>query len=272
MHNIQLIQILLVIAFLALSGLGWLIGKFREQSEKKRAQDARMRRIEEMLRTGRDPAAEPATHTAADDRARLEELARRRQAQMDQFRREHAQRRQEGQRSDRHGEPEPPPIIIMGPSGPIALPRSPQGRPSPPTGPGRSTLSPIPAPARPAPPRPAPARPGPQQRQQRPARPQPKPQRRPERAAPHPAPVSSPSPQRREPTATPASPVIPAGRAPAARSMITLPPIRSAEGPEKEKARSRAAEYRRLVAMMEVMKPPLALREENEPGPVYPAF
>lgn len=266
MQNIQLIQILLVIAFLALSGLGWLIRKFQEQSEKKRVQLERLRRIEEMLRTGRDPAAEPASpDEGSPDRMRLEELARRRQAQMEQLRREHAQRRQESQRTDRR-ESELPPIIIMGPSGPIALPRSPQSRP-----PARTASSPFPAPVRPAPPRP-----GPQQRPQRPARPQPRPQRRPERPAPRPAPVAAPQPQqRREPPPAPMpGAVIPGGRGPAARPMVTLPPIRAGRGSEGAEARSRshAAEYRRLVATMEVLKPPLALREEYEPGPVYRAF
>lgn len=264
-NNIHLIQILFVIAFLALSGLGWVIRKAQEQAEKKRIQTERQRRLDEMLRTGRDPTIEQATAMAqasSADRARLEELARRRQAQMEQLRREHAQRRQEEQRSGKR-ESELPPIVIMGPSGPVTLPRGPQGRT------GGTPARPVPPVQRAGTGRPA------APRQQRPARsPQPKSQQRKADRPVPPRPPAAPTPvpqiERRE-TAAPTPAQIPGGRV-AKRGMIVLPPIRVTEVADAAKGRSRGAEYRRLVAMMEALKPPLAIREQDEPGPVYRAF
>jgi hypothetical protein len=87
-NNSQLIIFLIVMAFSALS---WVIGYLKEQSRIKKAKDEQKRRFEESLRTGR-PVDEPvrAKDPAAD-------LAARRQAQLQELRRQQVEERARAQ-------------------------------------------------------------------------------------------------------------------------------------------------------------------------------
>lgn len=87
-NNSQLIIFLIVMAFSALS---WVIGYLKEQSRIKKVKDEQKRRFEESLRTGRS-AEEPVLQKdpAAD-------LAARRQAQLQELRRQQMEERARGQ-------------------------------------------------------------------------------------------------------------------------------------------------------------------------------
>lgn len=247
-QNFQFLQVLIVLIVLAFSGLTWVWRKIEEQRARRRRMLDQQRRMEEMLRTGRDPLAEQAAaleRATATDRARLEELMRRRQAQMEQLRREQMQRRQEAEQASSRGG-EIPPIIIMGPSGPIAIPRAqPAG--------GQTAGGTRPPMGRPAPARGVQTRPAPYGPQQRPAQRQQR-QKREKSARTEPA-----APERRtlvaQPTPAPAEDIAPPRRA------RTLAPLRVGRGMSRE-------EYRRLIASLELLRPPLALRPpELDLGP-----
>jgi hypothetical protein len=168
----QLIGFILVVG---LSALSWMFQKIAEQRQKKKAQDVAERRKLESLRTGRSEEA-PAAPTAS----RQQDLAAKRQAQLEELRRRAADRaRQHGQQPGPvvTGAPMPRPVpakiqrsapitYIPGSSGPIVVtPRRPDRAPQ------RS----VPAPSRKASrrqqqqPRQAPAGPRPQQQQQQPS-------------------------------------------------------------------------------------------------------
>jgi hypothetical protein len=246
LNNLQIIVLLLV---LGASGLHWILNKLKEQAAIKRAQTERARREEEMLRTGRvmpyeeaqQPGRAQAPVTPAEARERLAEIARRRQAQLEQARRE-SQRTipppAPARAPARGGASGPPPIIVMGPSGPIVVPR-PQQRPAP--------ASPRPAPAPAA------------SRQPRPQRPPPPPKQRarPPEPAREPAPVEETAPRRAgdESIGRP-RPDMPQPADRPRRVALAMPPVTPRN----------AAEYRRLLAMVEILSPPLALRG----GPVDP--
>ncbi|MCU0689412.1 MAG: hypothetical protein MUE97_06715 [Phycisphaerales bacterium] len=104
---------LIVIAIIFLSSvLSWVFRKLREQQQLKALRDAEARRRDEILRTGRDPAAEEAARTAAmlrevEAEARGREQAaaievQRQQAEM-QRRRDELRRLREQRRSERTG-------------------------------------------------------------------------------------------------------------------------------------------------------------------------
>lgn len=265
-QNFQFIQILIVVIVLALSGLSWITKKLQEQRARKRRMIEQQRRMEEMLRTGRDPLAEQAAalqRATATDRARLEELARRRQAQMEQLRREQMQRRHEAEQASRGGS-DIPPIIIMGPSGPIAIPRAQPagGQPFPgPVAPGPMR----PPMGRTAPPRGVPTRPAPasypptsrqgQQRQGRSDKQRQKRERQQQRAE-QPA-------VERSPLSEPAPPLPEPGAAARERRRRALGALRIGQGMSRE-------EYRRLIASLELLRPPLALRPPDSSGGASP--
>lgn len=89
MNNLQLYAILLVFAA---SGINWLFKQLREKAEIKRLEQAKQKRAEDLLRTGRDPTAETAISGPGqvidtnDAQARLRELAQRRQQQLRELR------------------------------------------------------------------------------------------------------------------------------------------------------------------------------------------
>jgi hypothetical protein len=272
------IQVVVIIVALAGSGISWIYNKLREQAAIRQAQADRQRRVEESLRTGRDPGGEQtlgqsappsarAPSSAAEARERLGELARRRQAQIEAARRQ-AQVRIPSAPSALPPS-RPPPIIIMGPSGPIQIPRPGQApRPVQRSGqaPVSSRTAPPPFVGRQAPaptqrtPQPQRAQPQRQQQQRQPQKRRPDQPQRPQQTAPRPS--STPTMAQRPPEASPARVEAPiaASEPGAARAMLRLPPVG---------ARS-AADYRRALAMIEVLSPPLALRDGE--GPVTSAF
>jgi hypothetical protein len=297
-------QFLVIILALSASGIGWVFKKLTEQAIIRRAQADQHRRVEEMLRTGRDPGAAMAAGrsagtmapTAAEARERLADLARRRQAQMDQLRR---QGRSNGSDAPARTattltpptspstSPAPSPLIIMGPHGPITIPRPPSA-PAPTASPRTAGFptrsSPVSfPPARPATP-PPPSRPAPRQAkpQTRPAAKRRVPQSGP-RSAGSPASTTSRSGERRTSDSAPdrgSRPITP-GSASAASLSAETPADRPRVvpvGPRPTAAALRlppvnagsAAEYRRVLAMIELLSPPIALREG--PGPTASSF
>lgn len=140
-------QFIILLIFGGISMLSWVLGKLREQAELKRARDEARRRREEELRTGRSgdaPDSMDARQTAA--RTRAQELAARRQAQLEQLRRQQQARAQVtlpgGVVIVRN--PPPPPAPTRAPS-PARRPPSPAGPTGIPVPPRRSTVRPTPA-------------------------------------------------------------------------------------------------------------------------------
>ncbi|TVQ63709.1 MAG: hypothetical protein EA378_01155 [Phycisphaerales bacterium] len=82
----SLLQILIIVAFLSFSGIGWIVRKLQEQAEIKRQRDLVRQRELERLRTGRggenEPEARPLSleERIAEARERRIEELRRRQA------------------------------------------------------------------------------------------------------------------------------------------------------------------------------------------------
>lgn len=145
-------QIWVVLIVLAFSGISWLFRVLKEQAEKKNAEQARQRRIEELLRTGRDPnqqgdapTAAPATEPLDSAQARLREIAARRQAQLRELRRKQqgagtpesptASAAPAAPGSDRAGPSFNPPVLVNPQSGPVPGAGMPGPRPMPPIGP-----------------------------------------------------------------------------------------------------------------------------------------
>ncbi|HYE02783.1 MAG TPA: hypothetical protein VD963_06075 [Phycisphaerales bacterium] len=178
----QYSQLVVVILLMSVSLIGWIIRKLGEQAERKRLAAERLRRTEEMLRTGRvadarTPGAQPETPV----RQSMEELARRRQAEL-AARRERAAgagpkakpprpRQGPSRKATEVGRPtkpgpkgDPPPIVIYGPTGPVVIKRtgSPPPFPGAPPRPGTRPPRPGTPPPRPASQKLAPARRGPQ--------------------------------------------------------------------------------------------------------------
>ncbi len=98
----NVLQILPFAVLIGFSLLNWLVRKLREQNELKRIEAERRRREIESLRTGRADGQPSPTALAdtrggtvsdAQARARLEELAARRRAQLEELRRRQQQRR-----------------------------------------------------------------------------------------------------------------------------------------------------------------------------------
>lgn len=174
MNTQNLIQIIAIAIVLGVSGLSWLYRKLREQAALKRIEDERRRRQEELLRTGRDPLAEPAPpDDGGEERRRQHEIAARREAELQELR-----RRQAGAPIAQRPAPAqvqvPPGILIQipGTSSPIVVKPLPGG--------GRVTTARTPAPP---------------QRQPRPARPRgPRPTKRPAERKPEPVQRDTPRP------------------------------------------------------------------------------
>lgn len=105
MTTVAWIKLIVFILLISGSTLSWILKQLAEQKKQKQAKEAAQRRVENMLRTGRaddeiatsnvapgssqaDPLAPPTTH--ADARRRLQELAERRQKQLEELRRRQA--------------------------------------------------------------------------------------------------------------------------------------------------------------------------------------
>lgn len=154
-------QLIIIIAALSLSFLSWAYQKVRENQELKRAREAARRRYEEQLRTGRED--EPSTVASSGTSPSLEELAARRQAQLQELRRQQQERaRTQGASAGRNVG------VRMG--GGVNAP----GQPGAPAGAGRPG-TPSGGAARPGMPVPATKRGTPQQRPARPASAEPRP-------------------------------------------------------------------------------------------------
>lgn len=116
MRNIP-IHLIIFIILLAFSAISWVYRQLKAQQAVKRIKDIEEQRQLEVLRTGRDPAAELQEDTGETQRQR--ELAARREAQLTELRR----RAQERARQQSH-EPAPPtaptslPQHIPGSTGP----------------------------------------------------------------------------------------------------------------------------------------------------------
>ncbi len=126
MSKQQLLQLIVIAVIAGLSGLSWLYRKLREQQVIKRMEDERRRREEEILRTGRDPMAAAPTAEALEERRRAQEIAARREAELQELR-----RRQSAAQSPQAGSGELPPGILIqipGTRGPIVVKPIPRGR------------------------------------------------------------------------------------------------------------------------------------------------
>lgn len=257
-------QTIIILIALSASGIGWVLKKLAEQAAIRRAQMERERRTEEMLRTGQGLAgAGPASPASpAEARERLAEIARRRQAQVEQARRRGQPPFDDAPRvgggaagvGGAGGGGGAPPIIIMGPKGPIIIPNPGQAAPREGVPQGQRG-SPVPT-ARPA-------QPGQRSKQQR-QQPQPRPQQPKQKKQPQPRPQTSPPQALPQPSgfAFPSA----LQRAPAkreadlARAVLRLPPVNNRS----------IGEYRRALAMMEVLAQPLCLRTSESDGPLAP--
>jgi len=148
-----LLQILIPVLIVLGPALGHIIKKINEQTEQRRTQMERQRLRDEMLRTGRTPdesrrqtpvpgrpTPRPAAQGGAAARTNLEEIARRRKAQLEELR-----RRQQTARAQAPAT-RPAPVGPAPPTGPVRRP-APQVRPPTPVAQPR----PAPRPARPAP-------------------------------------------------------------------------------------------------------------------------
>jgi hypothetical protein len=233
-----------------LSLLSWIIGKLREQAEIKRAKDEARRRQDEQLRTGRSSGA-PAANAPAG--ASAQELAARRQAQLEALRKQ----QQINQRARAVGTAAPRPMGQPGgpPGGP--RPMGPDPR-QPGFGvPQTTTRGPTPLPG--------------QQPQRPAARPQQAPQQ--QRKQNQQRGESSRQQRRIEVVAQPFEPPEPP---PVVRRSAFAPPPPAAApvhaevraGPKgllfNADGRARSpAELRRAFALMEVLSPPLSMRDEQ---------
>lgn len=136
-------QFVVLLIFFGLSGLSWIMNKLREQKQIKQINDARRKRREEELRTGRSTPASPGGDSSqqGEPLPSLEELAARRQRQLEELRaRQQAKARQGGKAT--------PPVVR--PTGTVPQSR-PTIRPAPPVAPPQAPQPPV----RPIPPSPA---------------------------------------------------------------------------------------------------------------------
>ena len=167
-------QLIILLIFATISALSWVFGKLKEQSELKRARDEARRKRDEELRTGRVEQPSPTSRMPPTPaQVRAQDMAARRQAQLEELRRQQQARTQMtlpgGVVIVRGPVPGPtaPAPPRRGPAVPTTVPapaRRPQGRPSGPTAAPRGTARPAPStPPKPvsAPLREAAARPAP---------------------------------------------------------------------------------------------------------------
>lgn len=217
----QYLQLIILAIFIGVSGLTWLYRQLKEQAATKRAEDARRRREEEILRTGRDPLRAPPTPEAREEQRRIDAVVARRESELQELR-----RRQAGARPTGSGEPPGILIQIPGTAGPIVVKPVPRPRPGP-------------APTRAEAPMPQP-RPGRQGRQRPPGA-----QRQTRKPAPRPSePQPSPLVERSE--LMPTEPAQPAPAPSLVRALAAAP-----QTPD---------EWRRAIVLREVLAPPLGLR------------
>jgi len=236
--NPQALVIFLVALF---SVLGTVVKQIQEKKEARRIQQERERRKRDALRTGRvEPAASPPSPAANPEAARqrrLQELAERRRAQLEEIR-----RRQQAT-------PAPPPAPATRPT-PIARTGAPV-RPRP-----QAPARPMPAPARPAPRPQAPVARTPVQRQQ-PTR-APVARQAPARVARPTAPVSKqPGARQRPPARATAATTAPITRTEVGAVPTATPRARSSVGSRLFSGRS---DLRRAIVLSEVLGPPVSLR------------
>lgn len=102
MPGLDLIIFLIVIGF---SGASWVYGKIREQADLQRAREEARKRFEEQLRTGRAETGEEEDQTTSREQ-RLDELAARRQAQLQELRKRQQAAARGGQQT----------VVLRGPS------------------------------------------------------------------------------------------------------------------------------------------------------------
>lgn len=238
------LQILIPVLFVLGPVLGQIIKKINEQAELRRIEMERQRIRDEMLRTGRAPAEaqsrestrsapRPTPQGGAAARTNLEEIAKRRQAQLEELR-----RRQQAARAQASARPTP-------------------ARPVPPTAPGRPGPQAHPTPQ----PRPT-AGPTPQARPQPVRRPAPPAQRRP-------APTrSAPTPRRPSRSRTPEV-VPPAAIRKRQRRLgevgglgsieVVAPPTAATPTPVRIPRTTDA--WRRAIVLSELLAPPVSLRD-----------
>lgn len=255
----QYTQWIILALVIGASVVSWIFRKVQEEAERRRVRDEMARREMERLRTGR----EPGESETATQMQRAQELAARRQAQLQELRR----RQQERSRQQQQVRTEP---VQLGPAGtrqptlspPTGLPRSQPGRQPP--------IVWVPGSSGPTVPQrgPTPLRRPPQQqptlRPQPTARPRPQPAARPAPQQQQPLRASRPSLFQPPPEAPPPPPR-PAGPPP-------LTPAREAyvqQGPAPSllssiKPRSRD-EWRRAIILHEVLSPPIGQRAAHLP-------
>lgn len=162
-------QFVILLIFAGISTLSWVFGKLREQAELKRARDEARRRRDEELRTGRavETPAPGTRQSAAQSRA--QELAARRQAQLEQLRRQQQARAQVAvpggvvivRGPQPPGAPARGPVVTRRlpaqpvPTGILVPPRKSSTRPAPTSRPAASQRPTLAAPSAPPAPRPA---------------------------------------------------------------------------------------------------------------------
>ena len=248
--NQQLVHLIIVLIIVGGSVMKVVFNKLQEQAAKRRAQQEAERRRLEALRTGRDvepgrPAA-PMTQDPRQAPQDLEQLARKRAAQLQELRRMQQQRQRAGGAASPSASADQVILRVPGSSGPTV----PGTRPTP-----------LPMPAGRAPPGRPPQRPMPAQRPPRQdRRPAPRPQPAPPRqAAPSPKPRPAPAPEiadRPEPQPPATSLAEPAPHAPNRMPVLWG---------------TRAPDWRRAFLMSEILSAPVSSRA-GEPGPLARRF
>ena len=88
-------QLIILLIFATISALSWVFGKLKEQSELKRARDEARRKRDEELRTGRVEQPSPTSRMPPTPaQVRAQDMAARRQAQLEELRRQQQARTQ----------------------------------------------------------------------------------------------------------------------------------------------------------------------------------
>lgn len=247
----QLIGFVLVVG---LSALSWLFQKVAEQREKKRRVDLAEKRTLETLRTGREPTEGEVPPSVT---SRQQELAAKRQAQLEEL------RRRQQERARQQTQPRPSATVEL------PRPRAPQPAPGP-TRPPRAQPPIVFIPGSSGPivvtPR-KPARPGPQART--PARP---PAQQVPRAGKRPAAAPRQRPSQRIAPAQPQE--RPAASASTSHGLLSdintqapTAPVDLPTGQNMERGENiprTPGEWRRALVMREVLSKPLALRAPGE--------
>lgn len=128
-------QFLVLLIFFALSGLSWAVNKAREQKQIKQAREAQHRRREEELRTGRASGEEDGSVGPSAPLPSLQELAAKRQKQLEELRARQQAKARDGGRPGPVARPIPGSTVRQAPP---TVPNAPR--------PVRSATPPIPVP------------------------------------------------------------------------------------------------------------------------------